>query len=272
MNQRLLAALAAAFLGLPLASTSALAQEGGGTPGQGGGTPGQGEDEGGRGRRERFRGGFGGGMGLPVERLKEELGLSDEQVAKIEAVNAEMRERGRAMRDELRQGQFDPEAMRARFEQIQTEVRARIDEVLTPEQRAKLQELQTTMRERMRERGGERGPMGRGPDRGAMQRRLREQAVSELKLGPEEATVVLPLLDAVFETRRLLEEEHEKRREAFLRSVHETTDPQQLNTLLLDYRAARESDRAQVKQSMDQLREVLTLEQEARLVALNVLD
>ena len=99
-----------------------------------------------------------------------------------------------------------------------------------------------------------------------------EQAVEALALSEEEAAVVLPRLDTVLDTREMLNNEQQTRRQDFLKKARETTEGDALNALLTEFRAAQDADREQVKAAMDQLREVLTLEQEVKLVGLNVLD
>ena len=125
------------------------------------------------------------------------------------------------------------------------------------------------------ERGsrGDRGGFGRGgPGREQGRARLRDEAVKALALGEEEAAVVLPMLDTVLETRELLMREGQERRDAFLKTAREESDPQALAAALEAFRKAKADDKAQLAASQEQLREVLTLEQEAKLVALNVLD
>lgn len=218
-------------------------------------------------RRER-RGGRG-GMGLPVDRLKEDLGLTDEQAKQIEAINAEMREKAR---EAMRGGNF--EAMRGMME----ETYGKVEALLTPEQKAKFGEFRTRMQERMQRGGGfggrgEGGPGGRGGRGGPqMRERLREDALKSLALSQEEAAVVTPLLDTVLETRELLMREEGERRNQFMEKVRGTTDQAALAKLLEEYRAKREADKATGKKAMDQLREVLTVEQEAKLVGLGILD
>ncbi len=239
--------------------------------------PPQGEGQERPGRRQRGQGGpgMGGGMlGMPVERLKEELGLTDEQVKQVEGLAAEMREKGQAAREAMRNGDF--EGARAQFQALGEQMRTKLDEVLTPEQREKA----AAMRQRQERFGrggeggpgarGERGGRGRGPEQARA--RLREQALEALALTEEEKAVVLPLLDATLETRSLMQEEGERRRQAFLEKARASTDPEGLTKLLAEFRASREQDKGTVKQAMDQLREVLTVEQEAKLVGLGVLD
>lgn len=233
-----------------------------------------GED--GEGRR-RDRGGRG-GMGLPVERMTEELGLTPEQITQLEALNQEMRDKGRTMMRELFQGGGgDPTAMRERMKTLFEETFTKLDGFLTPEQQEKAKGLRTQLEERM-QRGGMRGEgRGRGEregfgGRGNARVRLREDALKALALTEEEAAVVTPLLDTCLETRELLMSEGETRRQAFLQKARETTEPEALGKLLEEFRASREADKGTVKATMDQLREVLTVEQEAKLVGLGILD
>lgn len=239
----------------------------------------QGEGEGDRpAERRRQRGGRGGGaMGLPVERLTEELGLTPEQVQQLEALNQEMRDKGRTlMREAFQSG--DPQAARAKLQGMFEETFARLDGFLTPEQQEKAKTVRQQLQERMQGRfqrgggrdgrGGEGGRFGRGDSRA----RLKTQALEALALSEEEAAVVTPLLDTCLETRELLMQEAEARRQQFLQQAREASAPEALGKLLEEFRAAREQDKGQVKQAMDQLREVLTVEQEAKLVGLGVLD
>ncbi|MCO5170317.1 MAG: hypothetical protein M9894_28610 [Planctomycetes bacterium] len=273
---RLSLALAAALA----MTTPTLAQD---TP------PPQGEGE--RGRRERGqggergqgRGGFGGGMGgmgLPLEQLQRELGLTPEQVKEVEAINQELREKGRTlMREAFQSG--NPGAVREQIQKMFEEGFERLEGTLDAEQKEKVKAVRAQMAERMqnmqgrmreggaaRGRGGEGGPMGRGNTR----QRLKDEALRALALTDEELAVVGPLLDTCLETRELLMAEGETRRQSFLQKARETTDAEALGKLLDQFRVSREQDKATVKQAMDQLREVLTVEQEAKLVGLGVLD
>lgn len=239
-------------------------------PGGGEQTPPGGGEE-----RRRERGGRG-GMGLPVERMTEQLGLTPEQVTQLEALNQEMRDKGRTMMREMFQGGGgDPMAMREQMKALFEESFTKLDVFLTPEQKEKVKGMRTELEERM-QRGGMRGERGNGDGRGGRggnaRGRLKEEALKALALTEEEAAVVTPLLDTCLETRELLMTEAETRRQAFLQKARETTEPEALGKLLEEFRASREADKGTVKATMDQLREVLTVEQEAKLVGLGVLD
>jgi Spy/CpxP family protein refolding chaperone len=241
-------------------------------PAPGGGTaptppppaPGGGGEQGGE-RRER-RGGR--GMGLQVDQLKEELGLTDAQVAEVEKLSTEMREKAREM---FQSGQGF-EGMRGMME----EAFGKVEALLTPEQKTKFADVRAKMQERMQGRmggrGGEGGPGGRGGRGPQLKERLREDALKVLALSQEEAAVVTPRLDTVLETRDLTQREAQRAREEFMTKVRETADQAALQKLLADYRTARESGKSQEKTAMDGLRELLTVEQEAKLVGLGILD
>lgn len=69
------------------------------------------------------------------ERLTKELNLSAEQQAKLEAIQNETRDRIRALSAE------DPEERRKQAERLRTESRARIAEILDPDQRARYEAM-----------------------------------------------------------------------------------------------------------------------------------
>lgn len=223
--------------------------------------PAPGAEEGRRGGRGR-----GGRGGLPIEQLTQELGLTPEQVAKAEALNEEVRN---AMREAF-QGGGDMEGGRDRIRGLFEETFTKFEAVLTPEQVEKFKAFRTQMNERMqRGPGGPGGPGGRGGDRRG---RLREEALAALALGADEAAVVTPLLDAALTARETIRTDAETQRRQLLESLKETTDADAVSKLLEQFRAARGGDRTTIQTAQDQLREVLTLEQEAKLVGLGILE
>lgn len=262
---------ALALIGALMFATPALAQD---TPPPGGGQDeGGGRRRGGRGGEGGGRGGFGGGFGgLNIEQLKGELGLTDEQVAEAEKIAEDMRTK---MREAFQSG--DREGMRDRMRAMFEESFTKLEEKLTPEQKEKFKAFREQMEQRRgqfgRGRGGEGGERGRGGEgRRFGGERLREQALAALALEGEDAAVITPLLDAVLQGRDAARTEAETRRRELQQKVGETTDAEAIGKLLADYRAARETAHATALQTQEQLREVLTVEQEAKLVALGVLE
>ncbi|MER3414530.1 MAG: hypothetical protein C4341_09970, partial [Armatimonadota bacterium] len=106
---------------------------------------------GGEGRRQ-------GGILRAAGRLLKQLDLSDAQKAKIKAITEEAAKEFQALRksQDAQQGN-----LREKFQRVRDATMKKIEAVLTPEQREKLEKLKeeaaAQMRERMRERGGQPG-------------------------------------------------------------------------------------------------------------------
>ena len=64
----------------------------------------------------------------------------------------------------------------------------------------------------------------------------------------------------------------QKRRDEFKKKVRKSEDPGELTALLREFREALEDDKKQLVAAQDKLRELLTLQQEAKLVGLQILD
>ncbi|MHC4607173.1 MAG: hypothetical protein ACYTAF_09615, partial [Planctomycetota bacterium] len=103
-----------------------------------------GRDRGGRGgggRNPFGGGGRGGMMGMGMDRMKEELGLSDEQVEQIQPILEEfMQDLPARMREAMQDG-GGRDAMRQVFEEARDELSGQIKEHLTDEQKEKLDEM-----------------------------------------------------------------------------------------------------------------------------------
>ena len=222
-----------------------------------------------RGRRgRRGRRGWRGGMDL--KDMKKKLGLSAEQVTKFEALQKEQREAMRKGWEEMRKRREsgerpDRDAMRKRFQDARKAHQKKIDAILTPKQRKQFKKYQEKRR-------GRRGRWGGRINAEQQAKRLKAAATKILALSQEEQAVIGKLLDDVLESRKLLMGEGEKRRKAFLQAIRETEDEAKLTKLLAEYRKARANDRLALKRYQSKLREVLTPVQEAKLVALNILD
>jgi Spy/CpxP family protein refolding chaperone len=210
--------------------------------------------------------------GLDTEKLKEQLGLSDEQVEKMNALNEANRAEMSEMREKMRSGEFDFSNMRELMTERREAQTKKINELLTPEQQEKFKKAQEERRSRWGQRGrggrdgGSRGRRG-GRDRGA---RVKENALKALGLDDEVAAVVTPLLDAVLKGRETDRDAQRTRREAFMKKL-EGADEATVTTLLTEYRAENSKAEEARKKTAEDLREVLTLTQEAKLVGLGVL-
>ncbi|MGE0712911.1 MAG: hypothetical protein AB7N76_11505 [Planctomycetota bacterium] len=102
----------------------------------------------------------------------------------------------------------------------------------------------------------------------ATQARQRQALLGELKLGAEEAAVIGPLLDKVLGERRTLAEKVAAAR----RPLRGAADREAARALLRDYRAQRERDEQPLEKAQAELRALLTLGQEALLVARGLLE
>ena len=123
-------------------SASLLAQD---RPGRGGGGGGmrQGGMMGMRG------GGFANNPALLVQRadVQRDINLSADQKTKLEAMNAEMREKMQAQMEEMRAGgSFDRDKMQAAMQAMQEESKKKLAAILTPEQMKRVGEIGVQMR------------------------------------------------------------------------------------------------------------------------------
>lgn len=213
--------------------------------------------------------------GLPVDQLKEKLGLSADQVKQLETMNDEMRESFRKEMQELgKDGNFDWNKMREIMPKRMEAMRDKVKTILTDEQKPKFEEWAKDAEQRMRRGPG--GPnMGRDPE--SMKKRLLEQAEKELALAPEEKSAVVPLIQKVLDARAEARTNGDKRKEEFTQFVKKVggadeAQKAELQKKLEEFRKARETDQNHVKDAQAALREVLTIENEAKLVALGILD
>lgn len=102
------------------------------------------------------------GGGGPIERilkLKEKLGLTEDQVAQIKKIGEETRAAMKALHDK----EGDRESKKGEARKIHEAAKAKLDAVLTAEQKAKLEELKKNRPEGAGP-DGEKGPKdGKGP-------------------------------------------------------------------------------------------------------------
>jgi Spy/CpxP family protein refolding chaperone len=210
--------------------------------------------------------------GLPIDQLKEKLALSDDQVKKLEQINEESNAQFRKEMQELQKdGNFDYQKMREIMPKRMAEMRDKVKAILTDEQKAKFDEWAKEAEKQQR-----RGP-GFGRDPEAMKARLLEQAQKELALTADEKTAVVPLLQRLLDARAEARVNGDKRREEFTQFVKKVggadeAQKAELQKKLDEFRKAREAEQAKIKDAQSALREVLTIENEAKLVALGILD
>jgi hypothetical protein len=248
------------------------AQDNPGNPGDGGAKPTQPEAKPDSPENRRPQGGARQWGGLPIDALKERLGLSDDQVKKLQAINDESREEFRKAMQELeKDGTIDWSKTREVMSKHMAATNEKVRGLLTDDQKPKFDQWVKEAEQRMRQ-----GPrMARDPE--AMKKRLMEQAEKELTLTADEKTAVLPLVRAVLDARADARTNGDKRKEEFTQFVKTATGSDaearaDVQKKLDEFRKARDADQERIRQAEGALREVLTLDNEAKLVALGILD
>jgi len=188
--------------------------------------------------------------GAVLERIRElldDLQLSDQQKADIQAILQEARQQWRAMAQELRDA--DPQARFERGRQFVQELIGKIKSELNDSQAEKLERHLQELRERIAAREAGRGPgaatqpgvPGPAPRIAATLERLR-QVVDQLELSDEQKQQIRQLFA---ETRRKIAQIREQARQ--------------------DLQEAREQLQGVMQQLREQLSQILTDEQRARL-------
>jgi hypothetical protein len=211
--------------------------------------------------------------GLPIEQLKEKLALSDEQVKKLEQINEESNAEFRKEMQELQKdGNLDYAKMREIMPKRMAALKEKVKEVLTEEQKPKFEEWSKEQEKQMKRQGN-----GFGRDPESMKKRLYDQAEKELTLTADEKNAVMPLVQKVLDARAEARVNGDKRRAEFTEFVKKVggTDEAAKNELqkkLDEFRKAREAEQARIRDAQQALREVLTIENEAKLVAIGILD
>lgn len=236
---------------------------------------------GGGGNNRRQRGGRG-GMNI-ADQLKDTLKLTDDQVSKVKAIEDDFRNEMQKQRDDMRnnQGGEQPDwnKMRDKMNEMRKGMQDKVRAILTDEQKPKFEEWVKQQEERMsRFGGGPGGPGGPGGfgRRGPSDEELASRAEKELTLSPDEKSAVMPLVKKVLEARTEARKAQETRREdlkKFLKDVPGTTDAQreEIAGKLKEIKKARDAEEAKIKEAENALREVLTPENEAKLIQMGIL-
>lgn len=99
-------------------------------------------------------------MEMMGERVAKQLGLSEDQQKQIKAINESYRPQLDALRDDA---SLTNEQRREKFQALQKERVAKVDAVLTPEQRTKAQEMRAKHPGRAKHQRDGKGPRGHGP-------------------------------------------------------------------------------------------------------------
>ncbi|MHC5040554.1 MAG: hypothetical protein ACYTHM_24855 [Planctomycetota bacterium] len=229
---------------------------------------------GGEGRRPR------GGTEYVLKTIFKELELNPEQREKVTQIVEEVQGEVRELIRQAREGGGDPGAVREKVQALQSQILQKVEPILTPEQVEKLKELRKRLgREIMggspRDRGRERdrnrpGGGSRNPEE-MLKRRL--QAIREdLKVIPEVWAVLGEKIENILKTemefRGKMREQTKRMREMMQGEVEVETLEKEMGTLR-EMRANREK---KMKDLREDLRELLDLKEEAKLILHGVLD
>ncbi|MBI3724074.1 hypothetical protein HY251_09005 [bacterium] len=197
--------------------------------------------------------GPGGGMGRMLEQAKDELGLSDEQMQKVRDLMGDM---GETMRKIFEESQGDRDKLREKMQEHRDKMIGKVKEILTKEQGEKLDKYMADRPGGMGGFGGGGFGGGRmgggGPSPEERAKRQADRAESILVLSQEEKGAVMPLVKKLLELRK--------------------TGTSELATKLSEHKKVSTDEKKKLDEAQAAVRDLLTVDNEARLVAIGILD
>lgn len=237
-------------------------------------------DENERERRMPRSPGRGGPMGgdwtkRAVDFLTDELDLTDPQAESVKKIFDDMAGDMMGKVGELfATGEMDK--ARKMIEEMRVEVAKKISKVLTPGQRREFEILSEQFDRRAAQWEQERrvgGDISQLFNPKPQSKRLQvAKAERLLFVTPEEAAVILPLVEAVVDKRVALFEGRRARRKDLLNAQRAGANKKEISERVAEIRAAEQFQRLELAASMERLREILTIDQEVRFVAAGIID
>lgn len=221
----------------------------------------------------------GGWADQAVEFLAQELDLDPGQREKIKTIMQDtMRDAFAQAAEQFGRGDGPPDfdKIRASFEDVRVKVAERINEVLSPDQRREFEALvdqfdrRAQSFEQMRRAAEDPTELFDPPP--ISKRILMSKAERALFLGPDETAAVMPLVERVIDLRIALNEGLKIRRGDLRAAMEGGASDEEVRQRLDGLRKAEEFQRLELAAAQQALREVLTLEQEVRFVAMGILD
>jgi Spy/CpxP family protein refolding chaperone len=214
-----------------------------------------------------------------VEWLTRELDLDPGQQEKIKAIlDSSVKDAYRKAAElwDPTQGPPDMEKMRGVMEDARIKIAAQINEVLSPDQRREFESIVDNFDRRaqtfeQRRRAAD-DPTELFDPPPISKRILLDKAERSLFLGPDETAAVMPLVEKVIDLRIALNEAHKTRRDDLRHAIEAKASDQEVRARIDAMRQAEEFQRLELVSAEQALREVLTIEQEVRMVAMGVLD
>lgn len=212
-----------------------------------------------------------------VEFLARELDLDPSQRAKIKKIMEDsVGEAFRKAAEGFGNGPPDFEKMRGTMEDVRVQVAEKINEVLSPDQRREFEVLVDQFDRRAQsfeqQRRAYEDPTELFDPPPLSRRIVLSKAERALFLGPDETAAVMPLVERVLDLRIALTEGLKVRRDDLRTAIAGGASDDEVRQRLDGLRQSEESQRRALDEAQRALREVLSLEQEVRFVAMGILD
>lgn len=213
-----------------------------------------------------------------VDFLAQELDLDPGQREKVKKIMED------TMRDAFAQaaeqfgngGPPDFDKIRSSMEDVRVKVAEKINEVLSPDQRAEFEVLVDNFDRRAQSfeqmRRASEDPTELFDPPPLSKRIVLSKAERALFLGPDETAVVMKLVERVVDLRIALDESLKVRRGDLRTAMSGGASDDEVRQRLDALRTAEEFQRLELAAAERDLREVLTLEQEVRFVAMGILE
>ena len=213
-----------------------------------------------------------------VKVLKDELELTDEQTSKItETLQSGIRDGMKKMMKHMGEEEPDQETIQKEAEEMRTQITSKIKSLLDDEQKKEFDVLVKEFDQRAgsfnRGRGAPGGDAsawleGELPSR----ERLLLKAENALLLTQDEKRVVLPKVEAVIAIREKMLEARREERKNLGQALHAKAKEDEVRERLHVFRNKQATLEKELAQAEEALRELVTIDQEARLVAIGILD
>jgi len=213
-----------------------------------------------------------------VKILKEELELSEDQTSKIEsAIQDGIKEGMKKMLKHMGEEDPDEDEIRKEGEEVRTGITTKVKSFLDDEQK---KEFDVLVKEFDQRAGSfDRGRGAPGGDAAAWlegelpsKERLLLKAENTLLLTQDEKRVVLPKVEAVVALRQKMLDVRREERRSLGQAVRAKAKEDEVRERLHRLRSRQESLEKDLAKAEEELRELVTIDQEARLVAIGILD
>lgn len=217
--------------------------------------------------------------GQAVEFLAKELELDAGQQEKIKTILSE------SMRDAMKkaaetwdptQGMPDMQKMRGLMEDARVVIAQKIDAVLSPEQRREFEVLVDQFDRRAQsfeqQARAYQTPSEAFDPAPISKRVLLDKAERSLFLGPDETAAVMPYVEKAIDLQIALNEGKKTRRQDLQVAIEGGASEKEIRQRLDGMHDAEDLAKLELAAARTALRELLTLEQEIRMVAMGILD